>query len=367
MIRRWLLTVTALVTIAPVWLLVPCTPLGTAEPITIRAAFERAVATFEPVKLSVSVTGHASRLEAPAQVFASVALPPSMVFINGVLRWDGTVAPGETRAFESTVAIVLEGDSNVFLTASYSYKDSLGNQRSGGVGDSTRIRATAAGGELNPAPKPQVIRAYSPTDGAHEDDVLLNRGQQPRLIVFPRRDRGRAYSVLESLGLAPPWEPPIQTSGEPPQVKEAVPTRATPTAREVSTYGRVVAQFFRDDDASVVALYDRRRPTTGFHIALVSVNSGAHALDIVGRALQPDDNVYVVDYVATGPRPNWPVEVREVSPYSVYPLGWAPGERFKELVFRINNEIVGRHLVYREPNGLLHAEVPVEFAPKVPE
>jgi hypothetical protein len=106
----------------------------------------------------------------------------------------------------------------------------------------------------------------------------------------------------------------------------------------------------------VVALYDRERPTTGYHLAVRQVSEDYLPVSTSDGGFAYRPKAIILDVVATAPEPGWPVERRPVSPYLVmpaFPVRYFNDVSTIELVMRINDAEAGRYPLTKEASSTL--------------
>ena len=253
-------------------------------------------------------------LEGPVKAW--LKLPPTAAFINGQTQWEGTIENGDTAEFKATVAFVAEGFSNVGAWATVPDTGKVNDIYVNG--NSMSLRVDREGGELN-AVYINDAPSYAPPEFTPSGgDVLVNAQDSPRAFVIRGNE---AMSQIQQLALVP-----ANPSG-------------TWIGKTYLTTG--ILDRTLDDDNLLFALYDQQRPTTGYHLAVLHIWSGYAANQLLGEFPREHPAV-ILDVIATSPRPDWPVENRPVSPYT---LNFIP-EPFVGVIdvfLWINGEEVGRY------------------------
>lgn len=296
----------------------------------------KAPALYEPVEVTVTVTAKKPD-RSPVEVW--LELPTTAAFINGQMSWRGELPEGKTHQFSATIAFVAEGVSHLSAHARFNHPQSIYGIDEVGYGE--WLRVTEGGGELRPtkgADEPGYMPPRQPLDGS----TLVNLADKPRLLVI-QRDSGLDELKGEGLVPADPWG---QWHGN-------------------IYYPTGILDRDFEDNGVMVALFDRRRPTTGYHFAVLRVRMGADPKEPSGQPLvavrigeepPPGITPVILDIIATAPRADWPVENRPVSPYEVFYLSFpltAESTRadVMELFVRVNGEIIGSETVTRDGNS----------------
>jgi hypothetical protein len=289
---------------------------------SVRLELEKAPALNEPVKVTVTVTANKP---INGEIEAFLDLPSPAVFINGQTWWRGALAQGQTHKFFATIAFVAEGQSSLAAIARFPYPGTIYGIDSASWGE--WLLVTKIGGQLRPRWTSDVPSYSSPDDGLVDGSTLVNTGDTPRLLVVGEREG------LEEL------------------------RRASLVPAELR--GKWVGRFVGDrvsvfDDphfanGAKVVLYDRKRPTTGYHMAVLRMWTGKAGVDMAGGVQVPGRPVVTLDIIATAPQPGWPVEHRDVSPYEVLSVSYSlfGQDGTLDLVVRVNGQIVSRYTLTR--------------------
>ena len=302
--------------------------------VDVRVELERAPALYEPVNVKVTVW---TRREVYGPVEAWLELPPSAVFINGQMHWQGELAEGQTHTFETTIAFVVEGSSSVSAIARFASTPAK-SPGADTVGHSEGLFVTEEGGAPRPTGPALASSAlgssaqnYNPSYTPYDGSVLLNKSASPRVMVVHNRS---GLAELRRQGLVPAdlwggWQGKSHTA------------RA----------GVLDGEW--DNVGVLVFLYDRQRPTTGYHFAFLrpeyELRLGYEPIKPVpvGTPRPTGPRPVFLNILSTAPKPDWAVEQREVSPYQVRLISYPFEGRANELVVQVNGEEVGRYTVDR--------------------
>jgi hypothetical protein len=119
----------------------------------------------------------------------------------------------------------------------------------------------------------------------------------------------------------------------------------------------------------IIALYDRKRPTTGYHFAIQRRWGGFDVYCMLGQKCvfygneKPPERPppILLDVVSTAPRPDWPVESRAVSAYDMryIPYGDFYPDGTLDVVVRVNGEVVGSYTLAQGLGALPPMELPL--------
>lgn len=298
------------------------------DPLQVRIEFSKAVALYDPVEVKVTLKGSEKFLPVKGDVTAAIELPPSAAYINGQLRWEGQIAPGESKQFTATIAFVAEGHSSVRGRGFISYVDPATNEtRQAGDSRYASMQATLSGGQLNPPGVSGGAASYNPQEMSVLDGSSL-ASQRTEPLVFVSNSTG-ASDFIRGQGI-----------------------------------GGIRGVF--GDTLLTVAVFDKMRPTTGYHLAILYPKFGgeAQSLPQYTEITEADTTPVIIEIVATAPRPDWPVERRPVSPFHVLVVPWWDEQRSPlTLIFRINGEIVATKRAPVSSNEVGIAVADVSYRP----
>jgi hypothetical protein len=96
-------------------------------------------------------------------------------------------------------------------------------------------------------------------------------------------------------------------------------------------------------------LFDKKRETTGYHLAVLRTTYGGKALNELGLPWPySGPEPVAVDIIAFAPREDWPVEKRQVSQMQIAWVMWTVDlGKPVELFIRINGELAHREVIVR--------------------
>jgi hypothetical protein len=257
----------------------------------------------------------------PGAIEAWLELPPSVAFINGQMHWKGNLLEGQTSQFNTTIAFVTEGISSLSAFARFPKPTAVYGMMI--QDDATWLRVTESGGELEAAkradePSYPAI-SHLPLDGS----ALLNTENSPQVFIVYDKS---GLDELQKLNLTPdePWGP-----------------------WHGKVYGFTgVSDLEFENKGVLIALYDRQRPTTGYHFAVLRQQGGTIAKQMLGEETSESWPV-ILDIVATAPKAGWPVESRPSSPYELHlvPYRDYSPDGSMDVVLRVNGEVINRFTV----------------------
>jgi hypothetical protein len=297
-------------------------PSMTSSPggnVSVGISLSKSPALDEPVEVSVTVK---ARVPINGPVEAWLELPSTAAYINGQMWWKGELKEGRTHTFHATVAFVAGGAASLCGVARVASPDAVGGAD------------IVADCEERVIPQRGENASYSQASYLMDGSSLLNQSGMPRMFVI------RSRAGLEGLrrqGLVPSemwgmWHgavfPPRWSLFDNPSLEQWV----------------------------VVALYDRERPTTGYHLAVRQVSEDYLPVSTSDGGFAYRPKAIILDVVATAPEPGWPVERRPVSPYLVmpaFPVRYFNDVSTIELVMRINDAEAGRYPLTKEASSTL--------------
>lgn len=305
---------------------------GARDAVEVFVRLDKAPALNEPVGVTVSVRA-SDRYSGPVEAW--LQLPPSAAFINGDMFWIGELASSESYDFRATVAFVLEGRSTVSALARFDAPaEKIWDTDVSGFG--TWLEVTEAGGVLTPpgSPGPDNTLSYSPYTGFPIDgSLLLNTSDSPIVFLVTAKE---GFDQLRNQRLVPAEIPPTWKGYPQDQVG-------------------VLERDYEDGSGMILAVYDRLRPTTGYHLAVIRQTSGYAARQMLGEQAVVGASeefperppLVILDIISIAPKSDWPVERRPTSPYHLFPVpNWGFGTTNEtDLVLRVNGEIMSREIV----------------------
>lgn len=325
---------------------VPGAGTQAATDVEVFLELAKAPALYEPVEVTVTVTAKKPD-RSPVEVW--LELPPTAAFINGQMWWRGDLPEGQSHQFKATVAFVVEEGAALAANAVFSKPEALLGTDS--VRHRTSVWVTEGGGEAKP-PGPSAptatrgARSYGPARHPLDGSTLLNATDKPRLFVVQRNS---GLDELQKLGLVPD-DPSGRWRGK------------------VFDFTGILDTDF-EEIGVIIALYDRQRPTTGYHIAVMGEAGGFRARQMLGQQTvfrvgeQPPTGPepVILDILATAPRPDWPVETRAVSPYQLRLISYRSSQGATQIFLRVNGGDVGSVIV--DPTGVTPALTEVSLPP----
>ncbi|MCH7745996.1 MAG: hypothetical protein IIC84_07990 [Chloroflexi bacterium] len=325
----------------------------------VRVEFERAPDLYEPVEVTVSIT---PRRPINGPIEAWLSLTSKAVFINGEMSWTGELEVGQTHKFSATIAYVSPAASILTATARYPRSDKVtgvdfaaGNTRTVLVneeGGEFEVFGVARGEPLAPAPigssesisGERVSTGTASSATIQDGRYLLNKAGVPRMIMV---QSPAGLEKMRAQGLLPPdSDSRLRGESEPGSVG--------------GLGGRLDWTEEQFADRVLIFLYDRKRPTTGYHLSVINTWAGYGARLLLGEKTvfaiddpnkpPPGTGRTLMELETTSPRADWPVETRPVSSFVMWFINKTEFGPDGKLDFSLisNGEVLSRFDIVRD-------------------
>lgn len=237
-------------------------------------------------------------------------LPSTITYVAGDMDWTGELKAGETHVLKATVAPVVNGVASIDIEAKWPNPENIdGYDYASGAVFSLSFKSSEPGSGNDTGP------SYNWTPGDQfVGDRLVNTGKDYRLQLVPNQSE---VGVLTNQGL--PGVPDVM-------------------AKALGKSGGVFA----------LAFYGPQELTTGYHVAMTRITLGQVAYQIYPEVDRNQNDLFVIDAVATKPGADWPVVQKDVSPVYVRYFSYTdfnvdPANDTAMFIFRVNGQEVGRY------------------------
>ena len=265
---------------------------------------------YEPFDLAARIDTKGD-LQGPIEAWFE--LPPSVAYIDGHIRWSGTIEEDNSYELRATLAFVAEGRSHLRARIRFPNPDTIDGSAT--EGDGIVIGVTSNGSEEFPDNDPGVRSFVPGVDAAFYPDRGGPELDGYQVDLLPNVMSARA---LSDEGLADVPDVMLQT---------------------IESHGGVFA----------IVLRGPVEDTTGHHFAILNTTSGYAAQQEIGR--EPSKNkLLLINAIALGPSNKWPVRQSQVSPTYVKYFSYSLMDEKDglDIVVRVNDEEVGSYSFQRD-------------------